>query len=231
MLQSKNKRKYNIMKLLIIEDDENIVSFLKVGFEEDGYIIDIALNGEDGEYLASVNKYDVIILDWMLPLKNGIEVLSSLREQNITTPILMLTAKGEIDDKIKGLKSGCDDYLSKPFSFEELEARIEALYRRSISLNATNEIKFKNISIDIDSKIIKKDEKILNLSLKEYDLLLFLIQHKNSYVSKPMIEEGLWNEDEFILSNVIQVTVHNLRKKIGKEFIKSFRGMGYKIEI
>lgn len=219
------------MKLLIIEDDINILSFLKRGFEEDGYILDSATNGDDGEYLACINSYDIIILDWMLPLKNGIEVLKSLRTKNILTPILMLTAKGEIKDKIQGLKGGCDDYLSKPFSFDELEARIEALYRRSLFFNATNKIQFQDITIDIDTKIVTKNNIKLNLTSKEYELLMFLIKHKNSFVSKPQIEVGLWNNEEFINSNVIQVTIHNLRKKIGKEFIKSFRGLGYKIEV
>lgn len=219
------------MKLLIIEDDTDILSFLKRGLEEDGYTLDSALNGEDGEYLATVNIYDVIILDWMLPLKSGIEVLKSLRDKNITTPILMLTAKGETKDKVQGLRDGCDDYLSKPFSFDELEARIEALYRRSLSLNASNKIVFQNICINIDTKIITKDNQIVKLSSKEYELLIFLIKHKNSFVSKTMIEDGLWNNEEFINSNVIQVTIHNLRKKIGKEFIQNFRGLGYKIEI
>ena len=219
------------MKILIIEDDTDILSFLKRGLEEDGYIIDSSLNGEDGEYLATINMYDVIILDWMLPLKSGIEVLKSLRDKNITTPILMLTAKSETSDKIQGLKTGCDDYLSKPFSFDELEARIEALYRRSLSLNASNKILFQDICINIDTKTVTKDNKQVNLSLKEYELLLFLIKHKNSFVSKTMIEESLWNSEEFINSNVIQVTIYKLRKKIGKELIQNFRGLGYKIEI
>ena len=219
------------MKLLIIEDDIDILSFLTKGLQEEGYIIDTATNGEDGEYLALVNIYDLIILDWMLPLKNGIEVLKKLRANHILTPVLMLTAKGEIANKVQGLKTGADDYLSKPFSFDELEARIEALYRRNISTNATNIIKFNNIIIDIDTKIVKNNDKIINLSAKEYELLIYLIKNKNSYVSKTMIEDGLWNNEEFINSNVIQVTMHNLRKKIGKEYIKNFRGLGYKIEI
>ena len=219
------------MKLLIIEDDIDILSFLNKGLQEEGYIIDTATNGEDGEYLALVNIYDLIILDWMLPLKNGIEVLKKLRANHILAPVLMLTAKGEIANKVQGLKTGADDYLSKPFSFDELEARIEALYRRNISTNATNIIKFNNIIIDIDTKIVKNNDKIINLSAKEYELLVYLIKNKNSYVSKTMIEDGLWNNEEFINSNVIQVTIHNLRKKIGKEYIKNFRGLGYKLEI
>jgi DNA-binding response OmpR family regulator len=113
------------MKILIIEDDENILSFLKRGFEEDGYIIDTATNGEDGEYLATVNTYDLIILDWMLPMKDGMEILSTLRNQKISTPTIMLTAKSEIDDKVSALNIGADDYLSKPFSFKELNARVQ----------------------------------------------------------------------------------------------------------
>ena len=211
------------MKLLIIEDDQNILSFLKRGFQEDGHIIDSATNGTDREYLAITNHYDVIILDWMLPQKSGIKALDSLRSQNITIPILMLTAKGEIKDKVKGLKTGCDDYLSKPFSFEELNARVEALYRRTISLNISNIIEFNNIIINMDTKVITKDNIELNLSLKEYELLMLLIKHKNSFVSKAMIEEQLWNSEKFINSNVIQVIIYNLRKKISKEIIKGFR--------
>jgi len=121
------------MKLLIIEDDENILFFLKRGFDEDGYIVDSALDGEDGIYLASTNSYDVIITDWMLPYKSGIEIIKFLREKKITTPILMLSAKGEIEDKVTGLQYGADDYLAKPFSYQELVARVEALHRRDIS--------------------------------------------------------------------------------------------------
>jgi len=217
------------MKLLLIEDEENIVSFLKRGLEEDGYILDIAYDGEEGEYLASVNNYDVIILDWMIPKKSGIDVLKSLRSKNISTSILMLSAKGESENKIEGLKNGCDDYLSKPFNFNELEARLEALYRRSLS-KSNNSISFKNIKIDLDKKIVLKDNSVLTLSLKEYDLLLFLIKYKNSFVSISKIEEGLYNNEQFLNSNVIQVTIYNLRKKLGKDIIQNSRGLGYKIE-
>jgi len=217
------------MKLLLIEDEEDIVSFLKRGLEEDGYILDIAYDGEEGEYLASVNNYDVIILDWMIPKKSGIDVLKSLRSKNISTSILMLSAKGESENKIEGLKNGCDDYLSKPFNFNELEARLEALYRRSLS-KSNNSISFKNIKIDLDKKIVLKDNSVLTLSLKEYDLLLFLIKYKNSFVSISKIEEGLYNNEQFLNSNVIQVTIYNLRKKLGKDIIQNSRGLGYKIE-
>ena len=218
------------MKLLIIEDDENILSLLQRAFSEDGYVVDSAMDGEDGEYLALMNSYDVIILDWMLPLKNGIEVISSLREKNITTPTIILSAKGETEDKIVGLKHGADDYLSKPFSFAELEARVEALYRRNISQGVTL-LKIGDIEIDSDNKVVTKNTQRVELTSKEYELLMFFFKNKNAYVSNAMIEEQLWNNQEYINSNVIQVTVYHLRKKLGKELIKNNRGLGYKVEI
>ena len=217
------------MKILIIEDDKHILSFLTRGFEEDGYVVDSATDGADGEYMALVHSYDVIILDWMLPSKDGLEIIKSLRKNSITTPTIMLSAKGDTSDKISGLKSGADDYLPKPFSFEELVARVESLHRRDIS-QGVNMITISNISIDIEHKKVFFQGNPINLSAKEYELLLFLFKHKNSMVSNKMIEEQLWNYQEYINSNVIQVTIYNLRKKLGKDFIKSSRGLGYKIE-
>jgi len=217
------------MKLLIIEDDENILSILKRGFIEDGFIVDSAINGKDGEYLATINSYDVIILDWMLPLKSGVEVISSLRYKNIATPTIMLSAKGEIEDKVIGLRQGADDYLSKPFSFEELEARVEALNRRNVS-DGMNLITLGNVTINSDTKIVKKEQIRVELTAKEYELLMFLLKNKNAYVTNFMIEEQLWNNQEYINSNVIQVNIYHLRKKLGKNLIKNNRGLGYKIE-
>ncbi len=218
------------MKMLIIEDDENILSVLKRGFEEENYIIDSSYDGEEGEYLALTNSYDMILLDWMLPNKDGIKILENVREQGIKTPIIMLTAKDDIDDKVNGLTKGADDYVGKPFSFKELLARVNALYRRSLS-TTTNKFQLHDISIDIDLKIVSKNNTELVMTQKEYELLLFLIKNKNQLVSNTIIEEQLWNNEEYINSNVIQVTIYNLRKKLGKEFIKSSRGLGYKIEV
>lgn len=218
------------MKLLIVEDDDNILSLIKRGFEEEGYIVDTASDGEDGEYLALSNKYDVIILDWMLPIKDGIEILESIRKEKIATPVMMLTAKTEIDDRVMGLTKGADDYLSKPFSFKELIARVQALYRRTVSVSG-NEIVIKDLVIDLDKKSVSLNGNLLTLTQKEYELLLFLVKNKNATVSNAMIEDQLWNDEHFVNSNVIQVTIYNLRKKIGKDFIKSFRGLGYKVEV
>ena len=218
------------MKILLIEDDEDILSFIQRGFEEDGNIVDSALDGKDGEYLALLNSYDVIITDWMLPFKSGIEIIESIREKNITTPVIMLSAKGEIEDKITGLQYGADDYLAKPFSFAELTARVEALHRRNIS-KGLNLITFGDLSINTDTKIVMKESNTIELTAKEYELLMFLIKNKNGYVSNSMIEEQLWNNQEYINSNVIQVTIYHLRKKLSKELIKSNRGLGYKIAV
>ena len=217
------------MKILIIEDDLNILSLLKENFLEENFIVDIAEDGEDGEYLAVLNSYDIIILDWMLPKKSGIQVLHSLREKDITTPVIMLTAKNNIENRVLGLKTGADDYLSKPFSLEELQARVEALYRRVVT-DGKNLISIKDIAIDTNKKIIVKNSKILDITAKEYELLMFLVKRKNSYVTKFMIEEQLWTNEENKQSNVIQVIIYHLRQKLGKDFIKSFKGLGYKIE-
>ena len=217
------------MNLLIIEDDKGILSFLKRGLEEEGYNVDTAQNGEIGEYKAVENIYDVIIVDWMLPEKSGIEVINSIRKTK-NTPVLMLTAKSTLNDKVEGFKSGADDYLVKPFEFEELLLRIEAIYRRSLN-SGKNIIKIKDLEIDIEAKEVKKNKKLIKLNNKEYELLLFMIKHKNQVLSNDMIKEYLWKETEYINSNVIAVTMYNLRKKIGKEIISNIKKVGYKLEI
>lgn len=219
------------MKILIVEDDKNILGLLEKGFLDNNYIIDKADNGEDGKFLAMINTYDVIILDWMLPKISGIELLKNLREENIKTPILMLTAKDNIEDKVKGLKTGCDDYLSKPFNFEELVARIEALYRRYKNNYSSDTISINDIKILKDKKQVFKNDTELVLTSKEFEILMLLIENKNSYISKSMIEDMIYNNEQIISSNVVSVTIYNLRKKIGNEIIKNFRGLGYKIEI
>jgi len=218
------------MKLLIVEDDAQILAFLKRGLLEDGYLVESSMEGEEGLYMAVHNTYDIIVLDWMLPGKNGLEIITSLRSKNIKTPIIMLTAKDGIKDRVNGLRCGADDYLLKPFSYEELVARIEALHRRDVT-QGSNAIEIGDLVINLNTKIVKKVDEVLELTAKEYELLLFLIKHKNAIVSNTMIESGLWGDEEYINSNVIQVTIYHLRRKIGKDYIKSFRGLGYKIEI
>jgi DNA-binding response OmpR family regulator len=218
------------VKILIIEDDEHITSLLQRTFVENGENVDTAYNGEEGEYLASSRLYDIIILDWMLPQKSGIEVLKTLRTRNVTTPILMLTAKGESSETVTGLRCGADDYLSKPFALQELEARVAALHRREIA-KGSNHLSADDLFIDLDKKEVRKNGTKLILTLKEYELLLFFFRYKNVILSQEMLENRLWEKEEPISSNVVQVTVYTLRKKIGKEKIKNYRAMGYKFEI
>jgi DNA-binding response OmpR family regulator len=217
------------MKILLIEDDEKIVSFLKRGLEEEGYKVDVAMDGEEGRYMSEINRYDLIIIDWMLPIISGVEIIEYLRNKKITTPILMLTAKNELDDKIKGFKSGADDYLPKPFEFDELLVRIEALIRRNLK-NYQNILNIKDIEIDLDNKTVKKNNKIIKLTAKEYELLLFMIKNKKAYVSNEKIKDELWRDKEYIDNNVIAVTMYHLRKKVG-DIIKNYRGLGYRLEI
>jgi DNA-binding response OmpR family regulator len=218
------------VKLLVIEDDEAILSLLKRGLEEEGMVVDSATNGEDGEYLAEVNRYDIIILDWMLPEKSGIEILKKLRDKDIKTPVLMLTAKDAIENKLEGLNEGADDYLAKPFNFDELIARINAIYRRSALKGSDKIVINGDIEVDFDSKLVKKNGEIVNLTAKEFEFLEFLLANRGSLVSVEMIQDQLWNSEEFINSNVIQVIIYRLRNKLGKDLIKSKRNMGYFIE-
>lgn len=217
------------MKILLIEDDPNITSLLKRGLSELDHIIECSSDGEEGEYLATINSYDIIILDWMLPSKDGIDILKSLRNKAILTPILMLTAKGDSEDIIKGLETGSDDYISKPFNFDELKARIESLYRRN-SYRYKKLITINDITIDTANKKVFKKDKEITLSAKEYQLLILLVENINTFITKNSIENNLWLNEDILNSNVIEVTIYNLRKKLGKDIIKNFRGLGYKIE-
>jgi len=217
------------MKLLIIEDDPRTGAMLRRGLEEEGFEITLCDEGEEGEYLARNGHYDLILLDWMLPGKSGIEILRTLRDEGVLTPILMLTARGEIEDKVTGFQGGADDYLPKPFDFEELLARIRALYRRSLG-GAQPLLHVGDLTIDLDRRLVRRDGSPLTLTPKEFELLLFFLQNKNKTLSIEAIRERLWNEMEYIDSNVIQVTVYHLRRKIGKEKIQTLRGTGYRFE-
>lgn len=219
------------MKILIIEDDEKIVNFLKKGLEEESYVIDYALNGDDGYYLACVNTYDLILLDIMLPIKDGIEVCQALRKNQIFTPIIMLTAKDTTEDKIKGLDIGANDYLAKPFSFAELLARIRVQLRPKNAFSTLLHID--DLELDLLKKSAKRNGDTIILTAKEFALLEFLIKHKNQVVSESLIIESLSNMEEESLSNWVNVYIYRLRNKIDKPYnkklIHTLRGLGYKI--
>ncbi|RXJ91588.1 DNA-binding response regulator [Arcobacter sp. CECT 8983] len=219
------------MKILIIEDDEKIINFLKKGLEEESYSVDYSLNGDEGIYLASVNTYDLILLDIMLPIKDGIEVCKTLRNNSIYTPIIMLTAKDSIEDKIKGLDIGANDYLAKPFSFSELLARIR------VQLRATNQnqttLKLADLELDLLTKTAKRGEDMINLTAKEFALLEYLIKNQNKVLSESVISSSLSNMDDMNMSNIVNVYIYRLRNKIDKPYekklIKTIRGLGFKI--
>lgn len=220
------------MKILIVEDDIKIVNFLKKGLEEEAYSVDFSLDGDEGFYLASINEYDVILLDIMLPIKDGIEVCKSLRAQNINTPIIMLTAKNSTEDTIKGLDIGANDYLAKPFSFNELLARIRVQLRVK-SENQTTVLKIDDLQLDLLTKTAQRANQKIELTAKEFSLLEYLVRNKNKVLSESVILSSLSNMEDSNISNIINVYIYRLRNKIDKPFekklIKTVRGMGFKI--
>lgn len=222
------------MRILIVEDEHKIANSIKKGLEQESYAVDVAYDGEEGYDLASSEEYDVIILDLMLPKMNGIEICQKLRAEKNHTPILILTAKGEVEDKVEGLNSGADDYLAKPFAFAELLARIKAIIRRPkqvldpiFSLN--------NLTLNTLNYEIKRAGKNIQLSKKEYALLEYLLRHKENIVTKDQIIANVWDYDADILPNTVEVYIGYLRKKIDlafpkeKPLIQTIRGFGYRI--
>lgn len=217
------------MKILVVEDEHKIANSIKKGLEQESYVVDVAYDGEEGFDFASDNTYDAIILDLMLPKLNGIEFIKKIRQLGVHTPILILTAKGELDDKIEGLNTGADDYLVKPFAFAELLARINALSRRPKKI-VESKFEVKDIELDSSDLSVKKSGTLINLSKKEYQVLEYLMKNKKRIVSKDEIISKVWDYDANILPNTVEVFVRFLRKKIGNNIIKTIRGFGYKIE-
>ena len=217
------------MRILVAEDEKKVAGFIKKGFEEESYAVDVAYDGVEGEYLASTNDYDVIIMDIMLPKKNGIEVIKDLRTRDIKTPILLLTASDTIEDKVRGLDSGADDYLSKPFAFEELLARVRALLRRKDF--GVTELKFADLVLDQATRKAKRGDKTIDLTSKEYGLLEYFLRNPNKVLTRTMIAEHVWDYTFDSDTNVIDVYVNHLRSKVDKDFPKKLihtaRGIGY----
>lgn len=216
------------MKILVVEDEHKIGSSIKRGFEQENWATDLAFDGEDGYDMASSEDYDVIVLDLMLPKLDGVGITKKLREGKNHTPILMLTAKGELSDKVDGLNAGADDYLVKPFAFEELLARVKALSRRPVEVK-TQKLKAKGLELDPDSFEVKKSGKQVELSRKEFALLEYLLRNAGKVVSKDNIISHVWDYEADILPNTVEVFIGYLRDKIGPDTIKTVRGFGYKI--
>lgn len=217
------------MRILVVEDEHKIAAAIKKGLEQEKYAVDIAYSGTDGFDLASTEEYDIILLDLLLPGMDGVTVCKSLREKNIHAPILMLTAKGQIHDRVTGLDSGADDYLTKPFSFEELLARIRALSRRPKTALG-NVLTVGDLFVNPQTFEVTRGKKIILLSSKEFSLLEFLCRHPNQLLSKDQIIAHVWDYDADILPNTVEVYIKNIRSKLGKpNLIHTARGFGYKI--
>lgn len=221
------------MRILIIEDEKKIASFIRRGLKEEGYACDIAPDGEEGLFLATTNQYDAIILDVMLPKMDGIELCKALRSRKVVTPIIMVTAKDAISDKVAGLDCGADDYLTKPFAFEELLARIRALLRKKEDPTATM-LKVGPLKLDLLSHEVSRDGVTIDLTSKEFALLEYLMRNAGAVVTRTMISEHVWDINFDTDTNVIDVYINYLRKKIDeghdKALIQTVRGRGYTIK-
>jgi len=219
------------MRILLIEDEHKIANSIKKGLEQESYAVDVAYDGKTGFDLASSEDYDVIILDLLLPQIDGIEICQKLRkEENVQTPILILTAKGELEDKVKGLNSGADDYLVKPFAFSELLARIRALTRRPKKV-LENVLSCGDLNLNTLTFEVKRKRKEIKLSRKEFSLLEYLMRHQGKILSKEQIINHVWDYEADILPNTVEVYIGFLRKKLGlPSLIKTVRGFGYKLE-
>ncbi len=218
------------MRILIVEDEKKVAGFIKKGLEEETYAVDVAYDGDEGLGLAEMNQYDLIILDLMLPKLNGLEVLSRLRKKNINTPILLLTAKDSVEDKVEGLNQGADDYLTKPFAFSELIARVRSLLRRG-QIETKTVLQVGDLTLDLVSHKVVRNEEEIELTGKEYSLLEYFMRNKDKVLTRTMIAEHVWDYNFDTFTNVIDVYVNHLRKKIDKKFpsklIHTLRGVGY----
>ncbi len=221
------------MRILVVEDERRIAAFIKRGLEEERYAVDVAYDGEEVLDWVAVVNYDLIVLDVLLPKKDGIQVCRELRAQGNKAPILMLTARDAVEDRVRGLDSGADDYLVKPFAFQELLARIRALLRRSGEAK-TPSLQVGDLVLDTLTRRATRGGRVIELTTREYALLEFLMRHPRQVLSRTQIAEHVWNYDFFSTSNVVDVYIRYLRRKIDEGFdaklIKTVRGAGYKIE-
>jgi two-component system OmpR family response regulator len=219
------------VKILLIEDDAKIAGFIKKGLKEAGYVFDHSEDGEDGLYLALMNNYDAAVIDIKLPKLDGLSIIKELRRKNNNLPILVLSAKSSVDDRVKGLEFGCDDYLTKPFAFSELLARIQALIRRASVVTEPSSLVFRDLSIDLLTRVVKRGEKVIELQPPEFTLLEYLMRNKERVISKTMIIEHVWNYNFDPQTNIVETRICRLRDKIDKGFdkklIHTIRGGGY----
>lgn len=222
------------MRILVVEDEHKIANSIRRGLEQESYAVDVAYDGQEGFDLASSEEYDLIILDRLLPKMEGVEVAKKLRATDVHTPILFLTAKGQVSDRVEGLDAGADDYLTKPFAFEELLARVRALTRRP-KKGLSTILSVEDLTLDTTTFSVKRGGKEIQLSSKEFALLEYLLRHKGRIMTKDQIINHVWNYDADVLPNTVEVYVGYLRNKIDRPFsekealINTIRGFGYRI--
>jgi two-component system, OmpR family, response regulator len=229
--------RYNaVMRILVVEDEHRIAAAIKKGLEQERHVVDVAYTGTEGYDLAVTEDYDVIVLDLMLPEMDGREICRKLRSGKNQTPILILTAKNEVSDKVTGLNDGADDYLTKPFAFEEFLARLAAITRRP-KVAVIEQLRVGSLLLNTTTFEVSRSEKVIRLSSKEFALLEYLMRHNNVILTKEQIINHLWDYEADILPNTIEVYIRNLRKKIDipfpadKPLIQTVRGFGYKIGV
>ncbi len=223
------------MQILVVEDQKKVARALKEGLEEEHYEVVLAETGEDGFYLANSRTFDLVVLDLMLPGRDGIEILKTLRKRGLQTPVLILTAKDAVEDRILGLDSGADDYLVKPFAFPELQARIRALLRRGRN-DQVLRLKFSDLEMDLVTRKVTRAGQVVTLSIRELEILEYLLRHQGYVVSREMLARDIWHETDRAtpLNNVIDVTMMRLRRKIDDPFdrklIITVRGVGFMLQ-
>jgi DNA-binding response OmpR family regulator len=217
------------MRILIIEDEQKVAAFIRKGLEQEGYAVDVAHDGEEGAYQSENFEYDAMILDLMLPETPGLEILKKIRARNSKVPVLILTAKGTVEEKVEGLDAGASDYLVKPFAFAELSARIRVLLRRGSSESAT--LRLADLEMNTASRTVTRAGRKIDLKLKEFSLLEFLLRNAGRTVTRTMIIEHVWDIHFDSVSNVVDVHINTLRNKIDRGFspplIHTVRGVGY----
>jgi two-component system copper resistance phosphate regulon response regulator CusR len=218
------------MRLLIVEDEPKVARFVQRGLREEHYAVDVAANGEEGLDLALVHDYDLVILDVMLPKKDGFEVLEALRAAKRPCKVLMLTARDAVKDRVRGLNGGADDYLVKPFAFEELLARVRVLLRRSGDPEMTT-LRFADLVVDLRGRKVSRAGKAVTLSAREFAVLEYLLRHQGEVISRTRLSEQVWDQHFDSMTNVIDVTLYHLREKVDRGFgsplIHTVRGVGY----
>ena len=221
------------MRILLVEDEARVASFIRQGLKEEFYTVDVTSDGEEALDIALTEEYDLIILDVRLPLRDGISVCRELRAQGNKTPILMLTARDSVHDRVRGLDAGADDYLVKPFAFEELLARLRALARRPAEVQDST-LQMENLTLDTRTHLARRDSEAIELSAREYRLLEFLMRRPGQVLTRTQIAEQVWGYDFDANSNVVDVYIRYLRRKVDDQFepklIQTVRGVGYKLE-